>query len=146
VTVTAAEGQKPLNEQAMSLSLSDLSTNSPRSTSHPLSQTAPGTYEATLPSPPVATLVTVRVGETPVDRFAVAGRYAAEFDAIGNDRAVMQQLAGMSGGRVIETTQTTPIDFGWPPKRVPITPWIATAGGVCMAFGLILWKRRVAVG
>ena len=46
-----------------------------------------------------------------MDRIAVAGRYAPEFDAIGNDRSAMNQLARRTGGAVIDPAQTSPSSF-----------------------------------
>jgi hypothetical protein len=144
ISVTAADGQQPLNEQALILALSDLSSATPRLTNYPIPQTAPGRYEAALPAPRFPALATVRLGETVIDRFAVAGRYPAEFDAIGNNRDTMQALASATGGRVIEPTQTSPIDFAWPIRIISLMPWLALAGAALLGLGLARWKAKPA--
>jgi hypothetical protein len=77
-----------------------------------------------------------------LERVAVAGRYAPEYDAIGNDRAALRALADRTGGRVIEPGMRGPIDFRWPPRDVDLTPWLAAAGALMVALGLIWWRAR----
>lgn len=106
-----------------------------------LRQTAPGRYEASIPdlrSPRIATLI---VNDRVVDRAALVARYPREFDAIGNDRAAMRQLAERSGGRVIEPNETTPISVRWPPRQVDLTSMTATVGAALVALGVIWWRR-----
>ena len=54
----------------------------------------------------------------------------------------MQALADRTGGKVIEPTQTTPIEFDWPTQSVSLTPVLAMFGASAIAFGLIIWKVR----
>ena len=56
----------------------------------------------------------------------------------------MHELADRSGGQVIDVRQKTPIDFHWPHHNVPLESWMATAGALFIAFGLI-WSRIGAV-
>src|SRR5947207_3395328 len=81
--------------------------------------------------PPPPTFALVRLGESHViDRIAVAGRYAPEFDAIGNNLQALRELAGASGGAVIEPAQTTPIDFHWPVRSVALGTYCSVAGAM----------------
>jgi hypothetical protein len=142
ISVTAADGQQPLNEQRLTLALSDLSSAAPRLTNYSVPQTAPGHYEAAAAAPRLPALATVRVGQTVIDRFAVAGRYPAEFDGIGNNRDTMQALASATGGRVIEPAQTSRIDFAWSVRTISLMPWLAVAGAASLGLGLARWKAK----
>jgi hypothetical protein len=143
ITVNAADQGKPLNDQTVSVALSDLGSVTARAIAQEIPQTAPGKYEIQLPAPRTTSLATVRVGETVIDRFAVAGRYAPEFNAIGNNRAAMRDLASRTGGAVIQPSQNTRIDFAWPKRKVSLTPWLAIAGAIFVALGLAAWKTAL---
>jgi hypothetical protein len=71
-------------------------------------------------------------------RFAIAGRYPPEFDAIGNNPANLKALADRTGGAVIEAGPVHPIDFHWPTKQIPLASEFAIAGFVAVGFGLIV--------
>ena len=119
VTVRAIDGSNFLNDLRPTLNLQD--ANDPaRVTSHPIPQTAPGEYTLHLPAPRSTQFASVIVNNRTADRFAVAGRYAPEFEAIGNDRRAMETLANRTGGAVILPTQNTPIDIAWPTSTAPI--------------------------
>jgi hypothetical protein len=134
ITLDATDGATNLNDLDVTLSPGDAATV-------PLPQIAPGKYEISLPAPRSPLLAAVRVGKQVVDRFAVAGRYAPEFDGIGNDHDAMNRLAQLSGGAVIPPSQTTPIAFNWPRRMVSLTPLLSTAGAALIAMGLVLWKN-----
>jgi hypothetical protein len=103
-------------------------------------QTAPGRYEIAVPAPPRPSFVAVRINGRVIDRFAVAGRYTPEFETIGNDRSAMDALASATGGGVIEPSQTTPINFGWPTRAVSLTGYLAAAGATLIGAGLVRWR------
>jgi hypothetical protein len=105
-----------------------------------LPQTGPGHYELDLPAPRTPAFAAIRVEGRLIDRIAVAGRYAPEFDAIGNDHAAMEELAHRTGGQVIAPRQTWPIDFRWPAKVMPISSILAVLGAAFIAVGLGWWK------
>jgi hypothetical protein len=52
----------------------------------------------------------------------------------------MTALARATDGAVIEPVQTTPIDFRWPVRRVPLAPYLAAASGLLTLGGLVRWK------
>jgi hypothetical protein len=106
----------------------------------PIGQTGPGLYSLAVPAPRQSALATVRLGGQVLDRVAVAGRYAPEFDNIGNNREMMNTLARSSGGLVIEPSQTRPIDFQWPTAYAPIASELAALGAFCIAMGLVWWR------
>ena len=54
----------------------------------------------------------------------------------------MKQLAAQTGGAVIEPSQTTPIDFRWPPRIVSLVSILSISGAVFIGLGLILWKLQ----
>lgn len=107
----------------------------------PVPQVGPGRYELSVPAPRRPSFAAVRVDGAAVDRVAVAGRYAPEFDATGNDRAAMAGLAHRTGGEVIPPGRRTPIDLRRPPRVVPLTSVVAAAGAACIALGLAWWRK-----
>ncbi len=149
VTADAAEsygGETYLNDRKLTLELSPAGGGAAGGPvqSLPIAQTGPGRYVLALPAPRSAAFATVRLDDagTPrtLDRLAVAGRYAPEFDAIGNNFANLRDLAQRTGGAVVPPQQATPIDFRWPPHDVPLRSWLAVAGAMCIALGLIAWR------
>lgn len=133
VTIDAVAGRLYLNGQNLSLEL-----NASR---HPIPQTGPGRYELTIQAPRSPAIATVRAGDQVLDQFAVAGRYAPEFDEIGNDLAAMRELARRSGGAVVPPDQAKPLDVHWPVREVSLTSLLAIAGAACVVAGLLWWQR-----
>ncbi len=109
----------------------------------PMKQTGPGRYEAATAAPrsPVVAVVTVD-GEVAA-RIPVAGRYAAEFDAVGNDLDALNNLAKASGGRLILPNDTKPIDLP-PTGEFDLSPWLAMCGAAAAGWALFLWKQKAA--
>jgi hypothetical protein len=140
VTVDARDGDRYLNDLNLAMDISDATGGGAARKSFTFSQTGPGRYEVTLSAPRASVLASVREADHVIDRFAVAGRYAPEFDAIGNDHAAMRALAERTGGAVIEPPQTRPIDFAWPKRSVSITSLMACCGAALIGLGLIRWK------
>jgi hypothetical protein len=140
VTVNAIDGKKFLNDLDLTLDLRD-ADGSGGASSTKLLQTAPGQYEATVPAPRSASFGSVRHENTLIEQIAVAGRYAAEFDAIGNDHETMHEIARRTGGKVIDVRDVKPIDFGWPTMAVSLVSWCAALGAGLIGFGLV-WTRR----
>ncbi|HEY7120667.1 MAG TPA: vWA domain-containing protein [Tepidisphaeraceae bacterium] len=146
VRVDAADaGGRYLNDLRLRLAISgeeDGSAAPP--VVHEIPQTAPGRYELTLPPGPRArSFATLREGAgggRVIDRVAVAGRYAPEFDAIGNDYDAMHALAHRTGGAVIDRAWTKPIDLPLPRREVDLTAWLALAGALALAAGLARWR------
>ena len=128
VSVDAVEGATYLNGKSVRLELSQEADTSSAITSREVPQTGPGRYELELPAPRSPTFGAIRVDGHLVDRVAIAGRYAPEFDAIGNDHEAMQQLAHQTGGQVIAPRQIWPIDFRWPGKAMDLTSILCNFG------------------
>ncbi len=105
-----------------------------------LEQTGPGRYEANLAAAKNPRIATLRVRDEVIDRAALPGRYAAEFDAVGNDHAAMRELAERSGGMVIWPSDHGSIDFRWPTREILLTPWICLLGLVLIGAGLVVWR------
>lgn len=142
IQVDAADPQRPLNDLPITLSLVDESQPLRPVQITPFSQIAPGRYEIAIPAPRSPSLAVIRAQDQLIDRFAIAGRYPPEFDSIGNNRQAMNDLAASSGGAVIEPSQTTPIDFNWPPRQVSLVSLCSIAAAALIALGLIVWKLR----
>lgn len=140
VVVDAQQNGEFLNDQQLTLELSEPSAKPGRGRLSPVPQTAPGRYELTLPAARSPGLATVRALGRVIGRIAVAGRYAPEFEAVGNDHAAMDELARRSGGQVVAPEQTTPLDIHWPPHPTPLTSPLAMAAGLLIALGLIWWR------
>ncbi|MCY2955007.1 MAG: VWA domain-containing protein [Planctomycetota bacterium] len=140
VTIDAVDGNTYLNGLSLELGISapPPAASTPRVL--PIPQTGPGRYALAVESPREPAFAAVRQGNRVLDRTAVAGRYAREFDAIGNNVEAMKELARRSGGRMIPPTQTKAIEFDWPTRDVPLTSWLATAGAMLIAGGLLRWR------
>jgi hypothetical protein len=138
VSVDAVDGKKYLNDLPLTLEIWD--QISPAS-QQAIPQTGPGLYELTVPTPRQPAIATVKLDGRWIDRLALAGRYAPEFDAVGEDRAALEALAAHTGGQLIPPSQTTPIEFHFPLKAHPLDFWLAAAGAVLIGLGLIAWKR-----
>jgi hypothetical protein len=109
----------------------------------PLNQTGPGLYSLEMPALRLPTLATVQIDGRVIDRRAVAGRYAREFEAIGNDDIALAELAARTGGKVIGPNQHTPIDFAWAAQTRRIDSYLAAAGALLLAAGMVLSRISV---
>jgi hypothetical protein len=105
-------------------------------------QTAPGEYELTQPAPRSTQLICVKNGIAVLKRFSIAGRYAPEFDAIGNNLVNLQTLANRSGGAVIPPGPVKPIDLPGHKTQINIAPEFAFAGFAAIALGLVWFRRQ----
>jgi hypothetical protein len=111
-------------------------------TPQPVPQTAPGRYVLSLPAPRESSYATVFESGRVIDRFAVAGRYPAEFDGVGNDRAALAALAQRTGGRVIEPAERKSLHLPTPTGSTPLSPYFAAAGAALAALGLVAWRAK----
>jgi hypothetical protein len=133
VVVDAIDAGKYLNGQQLALEIG--------SSTRAVPQTGPGKYELAVDAPRSPTVVTLRANGRTLDRIAVAGRYAPEFDAVGNDLAAMREVAGRSGGAVVPPAQGKPIEIHWPSRSVSLVPELSTLGALCIVASLITWRR-----
>jgi hypothetical protein len=142
VSIDAMADGAYLNGQKLTLELADAQSPEMRQFSRSIPQTGPGRYEAAVETPRSPSLATVRANGQTIGRFAVAGRYAPEFDAIGNDLSAIRKLAQQSGGEVFAPDRATPLQIHWPRRAVDITSLIAAIAGVAAALGLIAGNSR----
>jgi hypothetical protein len=112
-----------------------------------IGQTAPGRYEVSIESPQRRGFAAVRLlgGGEPgagqvLDRVALPGRYAPEFESIGNDYAAMGEFSRRSGGEVIDSLRTKAIDVRWPRREVDLSAVLAVAGAGMLAAGVARWR------
>ena len=103
-------------------------------------QVGPGRYEVSVDAPNAPAIALLRRDGDVVDRAAVPGRYAREFDEVGNDRRAMRELAGRTGGSVVEPSATGPLLLPRAVTPVPLTSPAATAAAVCLAAALVRWR------
>ena len=139
VDIDAVGDSAPMNSLSPTLVLS--SAAGPRQTL-PVPQTGPGRYALTLPSPRSPALAAVLVEGRALDRFPVAGRYAPEFDAVGNDRAALSSLAARTGGRVIEPSERARLSIRTGRRGTDLAPLLAAAGAVLVSLGLVAWRAK----
>ncbi|MEA2708510.1 MAG: hypothetical protein QOF78_1111 [Phycisphaerales bacterium] len=139
VTLDASSSESGyLNGLAPRLELSPDATRS--SDAITMTQTAPGRYEIAIPAPPHPTFASVWLNGRLLDRFAVAGRYTPEFEAIGNDRPAMDSLARATGGAVIDPGNIAPLQFRWPTRPIALAPYLAAVGAAFVLVGLVRWR------
>jgi hypothetical protein len=141
VSVDAVSGKTYLNDLPVSLRLIP---TSPTGVTHEdvVPQIEPGRYALQLPSPREPRFAEVAVRGRVIDRIVVAGRYAPEFEEIGNDHAAMRTLARRTVGEVISPANHRPIDFNWPRRAVPLSSWFAALGALLMAVAIVLWRLQ----
>jgi hypothetical protein len=142
VTVNAIDREVYLNGQSLTFELLDPSSESTTPIKMPIPQTAPGLYELTISAPRSPVFATVKERSNVLRRFAVAGRYPQEFDAIGNNRSNLKILAEQTGGAAIEPGPAKPIDFHWPTKQTELSSELAFAAFVVIGSALISERRR----
>jgi hypothetical protein len=135
---TDARGGNYRNDLPLRLELT--SADGGKGETHDLPQVAPGRYEFALSSPRSPAFATVRLEGRVIDRLAVAGRYAPEFDAVGNDYDAMRQLAARTGGRVIDRAWQKPLDIPFPRRDVSLTTWLLLAASVALGAALARWR------
>ena len=140
-SVDAVNGTQYLNGLRVSLELAD-ACGEGSLVSHPVPQTAPGRYELEVPAPRSPGVASVRAEGQVIGRVAIAGRYAPEFDAVGNDHAAMQELARRTGGQVIPSSRSMPLEIRWPRQSFSLASLLAAAGAVLLGFGLGWWRIR----
>ncbi|MBC8107038.1 MAG: hypothetical protein H7Z14_10650 [Anaerolineae bacterium] len=139
ITIDAIEQDRYLNGLPLQLMLRDDSSSAPITV--PFTQAAPGRYELSTPAPRTSKLATIVQDGRVIERFALAGRYPREFDAIGNDRDAMRELARRTGGRVIEPADAQTLDIKGPTRNIALTSELAFAGAALIAIGLLHWRR-----
>jgi hypothetical protein len=139
VRVDAVHESRYLNGLALSVNLADPQGDA--RTTHALPQVAPGRYELALPAPREPRLATVVLDGRAIGRVALAGRYAPEFDAIGNNRANLRSLAERTGGRVIEPDDRRRIEFEPRYTQVSLATPLSVAGAVLLGVALITWRN-----
>jgi hypothetical protein len=137
ISIDAVDRSSYLNGEALTL---ELHSSDSETTRRAIPQAAPGRYAVTVESPVRPAIATVRHGEQVLDVFAVAGRYATEFDVVGNDRVALAELARRTGGALVEPGVTRRLDIPWPRPTVSLVSVLATAGAALVAAGLVRWR------
>jgi hypothetical protein len=138
VKVNAVDQNQYLNGRSLSLALRDPRDESATATVVPIPQTGPGLYEIDIPAPRTTMFVAISDSGNVLRRFAVAGRYPPEFDAIGNERANLQALAERTGGAVVPPGPAGKIDFHWPLRFTDLTSEFAIAGFAVIAVTMVV--------
>jgi hypothetical protein len=139
VTIDATDGNTYLNGEHLTLEFTSDGAVA-KAGVLPVPQTAPGRYELATYAPPGGIARIRRDGRQTLDTFALPVRYAPEFDAVGNDRAALAELARRTGGRLIEPGDTRRLELPFPRRVVPLAPWLATVGAALVCAGLVRWR------
>jgi hypothetical protein len=142
ITVNAVDGRNFLNDLPLHIEWQDGDDLTAVTRAAPIPQVGPGQYALTTPSRRRPGIATVMNGSERIDRFAVAGRYAPEFNEIGNDFSALEELARRTGGAVVRAGSMKPIDFRWPDRSTPVSPELTLAAFVAIAAALVLDRRR----
>jgi hypothetical protein len=142
VKVDAIDRGQFINGLSMTLEMLDPRADHPATFSMPIPQTGPGEYELTMPSPRTSQLLCVKSGGEVLRRFAIAGRYPPEFEAIGNNRENLRRLADRTGGAVIPPGPVKPIQFSGPQRQTSLASELAFAGFLAIGAGMIANRRR----
>ncbi|HEY2843955.1 MAG TPA: hypothetical protein VGJ09_09900, partial [Bryobacteraceae bacterium] len=133
VRIDAIDHNDYLNDQKLSLALAPDVTV-------PIPQTGPGRYEIDLPAPRTPATASILHDGRLLDRFAVAGRYPREFDAVGSDPEALRALADRSGGRMIEPGDHSLIEFPETRQLRSIASLFAILGALFIAAALVAWR------
>jgi hypothetical protein len=134
VRIDARDKGTYLNDQKLTIDLNLLSAV------FTIPQTGPGRYQIDIPAPHSPMTVTIFNDQHVLDEFAVAGRYAREFDAVGNDVEALRALAERSGGSVVEPTQHGELEFPDTRRVTSLAGFFAIVGALFLAASLIVWR------
>lgn len=140
VKVEAFDGHQFINNAALELVESSSLETGQTAKRIAIPQTGPGQYELSVEAPRQPLIATVRNNREVLSRIAVAGRYAPEFEAIGNNHQNLTRLALRTGGQVILPSQRSPIDFRWKRRLMSLYSFLADLGVVLIGLGLVRWK------
>jgi hypothetical protein len=103
-------------------------------------QTAPGRYEVTVDAPRVPSFAAVTLAGQALDQTPLPGRYAAEFDAVGNDYDAMKRLAERTRGGVVTSAHASQLTLPTPQAELSLTPHLALASAGLLAMALARWR------
>jgi hypothetical protein len=144
VTIDALDQGKYLNDLDFKLETAPTGGNTVAENRAAVPQVGPGRYALAIPAPRRPGIVTlIGPGGQVVDRISVAGRYAPEFDAVGNDHQNMQRLAETSGGALVLPGNHHAINFPWPRQEVSLASWLCALGAALILAALV--KSRADV-
>ncbi|HEX8521300.1 MAG TPA: vWA domain-containing protein [Tepidisphaeraceae bacterium] len=104
-------------------------------------QTGPGRYELALGPLRSASVLLVQNAGKMIDRRALAGRYAREFDRIGTDFEKLRELARRTNGRVVEPSDSTALELSTRVARVDLTTALVVSAGFALAAALLMNRR-----
>jgi hypothetical protein len=133
VAIDAVENGRFMNGQSLSLELTG-------SKPIPLPQSGPGRYAIEIDAPQKPAIAKVRHDQQVLDIRAIAGRYASEFDAVGNDRAALSDLARRTGGALIEPGDPRRLDIPFPLRSIHLVSVLSLVGAAMIMLGLIRWR------
>jgi hypothetical protein len=140
ISVDAHDQGRFLNQVPLSVELLPTDGSPVNAPRLPLDQVGPGQYRATLEPPSSPVIAVIRHQDGILARLPVAGRYAPEFAAIGNDYTAMKTLADRSGGAVISPAQAAPLDLPAAVRPVDLTTPFLVAAAALLSLALLRWR------
>lgn len=142
VTVDALENGRFLNGLSLWLHLvgSDLEARGEPARIR-IPQVAPGRYQLAIDAPHQPAIALVYEDGRIVDRMPIAGRYAREFVAVGNDYAAMRELAQRSGGAVVAPDNQSRLKLPGTHQRQSLVMYLCAGGAILLCLALIAWRR-----
>lgn len=136
ITVDAIDQGAFMNGESLSLELFNAAKGRLESGAIAVPQVAPGRYALALPIGSAPLIASVRRADRVLARCAIAGRYAAEFEQVGNDLTNLRDLASRSGGMLIENGARS-LAFPTITQDVALAPWFAAMAAAAIGAGLI---------
>ena len=101
----------------------------------------PATWRARVTGARRPAVAAVVVDGRVIERRATAGRYAADFEDLGNDRAAAAALARRYGGEVVDAARVGAWPMPTMRPRLALTAPAALASAAALLMALLLWRR-----
>ncbi|MCC7350793.1 MAG: VWA domain-containing protein [Phycisphaerales bacterium] len=133
-------GEPFINAAAMKLRIAGQDEHEPERTIT-IPQTSPGRYALRFDAPRSASYAAVEIGGRLVDRRALAGMYALEYAAIGNNLTALRALADRSGGRLIEPADRSQLDLAGNERTLPLRSAVVFVGAM-LVLGAAAFGRK----
>lgn len=103
-------------------------------------QIGPARYSLPIDAAAQPRVATILLDGAPIRRTVISPRYAAEFDAIGNNRQNLQSIADRSGGRVIQPTDLSPISLPRVRRDYALASPFAACGALAWLLAIVRRK------
>jgi von Willebrand factor type A domain len=103
----------------------------------------PGRYAGTLPGTMGGAIAVLQVDGQVVGRRAFGPRYPAEFNAIGNDHAKLEELCRRTGGRIVSENEPGPLPMQLGRVFRDLSVLLGAAGTVTLGLLAVQLRKRL---